>query len=296
MAQKPTYEELEQRVKELEKEVDEKARSEDRLRTLSLAIDQSSEGVAVVDLDGKLGYLNPSFAVMHGYSPEELIGKNLSIFHSSEQLPSVDAANRQLKETGDFKGEIWHVRRDGTEFLTSMHNSLIKNAEGKPIGMLGTLRDINDMKRTEEALRESEEQFRLLAENINDAFWMSTPGIDKMIYVSPAYEAIWGRSRDSLYKSPQSFMEAIHPEDRDRVQAGLEGHAKGSWNFEYRIIQPDGSIRWINDRGFPIQNEQGDLAKMCGVATDITERKQAEEALRKSENTYRITSVRLRYE
>jgi PAS domain S-box-containing protein len=134
--------------------------------------------------------------------------------------------------------------------------------------------------RTEEALAESEERFRRIAETIQDVFWMSTPGITKMIYVSPAYERVWGRSRESLYARPQSFLDAVHPEDRDRLAAGVQEHAHGRWDFEYRIIRPDGSIRWIRDRGFPIHDEEGKLLRMTGVATDITERKQAEEALR----------------
>ena len=153
MVKKPTYEELEQRVRELEKGPDEKARLDDRPGILSLAIDQSSEGIAVVGLDGNLEYLNASFALMHGYSPEELIGKNLSIFHTPEQMQSVKAANMEIKQTGNFKGEIWHVKRDGIVFPTLMHNSLILDNGGKPIGIMGTLRDITDIKKTAEALQ-----------------------------------------------------------------------------------------------------------------------------------------------
>jgi len=173
MAKKPTYEELEQRVKELEKGPNEKARLGDRLH-LSLAIGQSSEGIAVADLDGKLEYLNDAFSMMHGYSSEELIGKNLSIFHTPEQLPSVAAANRQSNEKGDFKGEIWHVRRDGTEFPSLMHNSQIKDDEGKPIYMLHTLRDITHIKQAQDALRRSEEKYRSVFEQSRDPIVITT--------------------------------------------------------------------------------------------------------------------------
>ncbi len=93
MAGKPTYEELEQRVEELEKAVNDRTSFDRQLKLLSLAVDQSSEGIAVSDLDGNLQYLNNAFAEMHGYSPEEIIGKNLSIFHTLDQMPSVEAAN-----------------------------------------------------------------------------------------------------------------------------------------------------------------------------------------------------------
>jgi len=166
MANKPTYEELEQSVADLEKEAHERKRSDERLRLLSLAVEQSSEGIAIVDLDGNLEYLNDAFAKMHGYTPEELVDKHLSVFHTPQQMPSVEATNRKLKETGDFKGEIWHVTRNGTEFPTLMHNSLIRDATNKPIGMMRTVRDISDIKQAQEALRESEEKFRKIFETV----------------------------------------------------------------------------------------------------------------------------------
>jgi len=106
MTPKPTYEELKQQVNELEKKVAEREQLDKKLRLLSQAVEQSSEGIAVVDLDGNLEYLNDAFAKMHGYSPDDLIGKHLSIFHTPEQMPSVEAANRQIKETGEVIGEI----------------------------------------------------------------------------------------------------------------------------------------------------------------------------------------------
>ena len=168
MAGKPTYEELEQRVEELEKTDNERTSFDRKLKLLSLAVDQSSEGIAVSGLDGNLQYLNNAFAEMLGYSPEEIIGKNLSIFHTPDQIPSVEAANLELKQTGFFKGEIWHVKSDGTVFPTMMHNSLIRDEANTPIGMMGILRDISDIKQFEKELRESEEKYRNLVELAND--------------------------------------------------------------------------------------------------------------------------------
>lgn len=91
-----------------------RAQEPGRLELISRAAEQSTEGMAIVDLEGNLIFLNNSFANMHGYDPDELIGKNLSIFHTPDQMPSVNAANRELRETGTFSGEIWHTRRDGT--------------------------------------------------------------------------------------------------------------------------------------------------------------------------------------
>jgi PAS domain S-box-containing protein len=147
--------------------------------------------------------------------------------------------------------------------------------------LYGALVDITERKLAEEALAETNKRYRLIAETIHDCFWMATPDIGKIVYVSPAYEKIWGRSCESLYESPTSFIDAIHSDDRDQVIHVLDQHRSEvtSWNAIYRIVWPDGSIRWIEDRGFPVLDENGKWYLNIGVATDITERKRAEEEL-----------------
>jgi two-component system, cell cycle sensor histidine kinase and response regulator CckA len=137
----------------------------------------------------------------------------------------------------------------------------------------------------EQALRESEERFRQLAENITESvFWMSDPKELEMLYVSPAYERIWGRTCESLYANFMEWIEAIHPEDRQRIHISFFEHSLlGNYDQEYRIIRPDGSIRWIRDRGFPIKDRTGVPYRVVGLAEDITERKLTEAALRRTE-------------
>jgi two-component system, cell cycle sensor histidine kinase and response regulator CckA len=137
----------------------------------------------------------------------------------------------------------------------------------------------------EQALRESEERFRQLAENITESvFWMSEPTAMKMLYVSPAYERIWGRSCNSLYANFRDWIEAIHPDDRQRVQTSyFDRSLLGKYDEEYRVIRPDQSIRWIRDRGFPIKNHTGIAYRVVGIAEDITNRKLTEAVLRRTE-------------
>ncbi len=140
----------------------------------------------------------------------------------------------------------------------------------------------------EARLRESEARFRQLAENIDEVFWMTNLEKTQMIYVSPAYETIWGRTCASLYASPRIWLEAVHPEDRARIsQAAFTNQPTGTYDEEYRIVRPDGTLRWIHDRAFPVRNQAGEMYRIAGVANDITNRKLAEEARRESEERYR---------
>src|SRR5258706_9652668 len=133
-------------------------------------------------------------------------------------------------------------------------------------------------KQDDERLRASEEKFRQMAENIREVFWMTTPAMDELLYVSPAYESIWGRTVESLRQRPKSFIDAIHDEDREKVIGIIEGRREQEFEVEYRIARPDGTMRWVRDRGFPVKDESGKVYRIAGGAEDITERKRAEEA------------------
>jgi len=132
--------------------------------------------------------------------------------------------------------------------------------------------------------QESEEWFRQLAENIREVFYINDPKKTKMLYVSPAYEEIWGRTRESLYEHPMSFVEAIFPEDQKRVINTFEKQRKGEpAQAEYRILRPDGSMRWISSRAYPVKDNHGKVKRIVGIAEDITAYKKTEETLKEQE-------------
>ena len=123
------------------------------------------------------------------------------------------------------------------------------------------------------ALQDSESLFRQLAETIREVFWMTDVDGSAILYVSPGYEVVWGRSCESLYDNPAGWIEAIYPQDRDRVaQAFFSKVSQGKFDEEYRIVRPDGEIRWIRDRGFPIHNSGGQPYRIAGLAEDISDR------------------------
>lgn len=129
-------------------------------------------------------------------------------------------------------------------------------------------------------LAASEDRFRQLAEKINAVFWLSDPAGKEIYYVSPAYERIWGRSCESLYASARSWIDAIHPDDRAGI---LESEARqtetGGHDHTYRIVRPDGEVRWVRDQAFPVRDQSGQLKRMAGIAEDITEQRVLQEEL-----------------
>jgi len=138
-------------------------------------------------------------------------------------------------------------------------------------------KEVAERRAAEEAVKASEQRFRQIAENIREVFYMTSADGRELLYVSPAYEQIWGRNRASLYEHPQEWFEAIAPEDRAAAEAGLARLARGeSFETEFRILRPDKTQRWISSRGFPVHDDAGELFRVVGVAADITERKQME--------------------
>ena len=133
-------------------------------------------------------------------------------------------------------------------------------------------------KRSLAALRESEERFRQVAESIHEVFWMKDETKNEILYVSPAYGTIWGRTCESLYANPGSWFDAIHQDDREGLlQAIASKKPAGTYDEEYRILRPDGEERWIRDRAFSVRSAEADVRRMVGVAEDITERKKLQE-------------------
>ena len=128
-------------------------------------------------------------------------------------------------------------------------------------------------KQHENDLRQSEEKFSRVVQNIGEVLWIADPIARRPVYISPAYDVIWGRSRQALLRDPGSFLETIHPNDRPLVVAFCDRAFQGvRTEEEYRVIRPDGTIVWIRDLAFPVKNEDGRLEHVARLAVDITER------------------------
>jgi diguanylate cyclase (GGDEF)-like protein/PAS domain S-box-containing protein len=251
--------------------------SEEKYRTI---LENIEDGYYEVDLAGNLTFFNDSMCRIWGYPKEELMGMNNRQYTDQENAKRLFQAFNKVYRTGEPRRECdWGIiRKDGTKRYLEASVSLRKDASGKPMGFRGIVRDITERKRAEVALRESEERFRQLAENVREVFYIHEEGIPR--YVSPAYAEIWGRPPETLYEDPNSFWETIHPEDRDYVKGLMEKKTREEYEVVYRIVRPDASVRWIRDCSFPVENGSGRTQRAVGIAADITELKLGEEKLK----------------
>ncbi|EDY17139.1 multi-sensor hybrid histidine kinase [Chthoniobacter flavus Ellin428] len=166
------------------------------------------------------------------------------------------------------------MRRGATDYLLKGCLSRLESAVTQAISQR---RLRHEQLKTVAQLRESEERFREVVQNIEQVFWMTNVEKTEMLFVSDAYEKIWGHTCESLYASPKQWLEAIHPEDRERVlAAALTRQVDGSYQEEYRIVRPDGAVRWISDRAFPVRDADGNVYRVAGISEDVTERRQAQ--------------------
>ena len=261
---------------------------------LQISLASIADAVITTDPKGLVISLNPVAARLTGWSLHEAVGRPLAevfrtVLGTSRRTDDLPIA----KVVGDgevilSEDEVLLIARDRTARSVEHTAAPIRDSHGNIKGVVIIFRDITERHRVEQAQRESEERFRQLADNINAVFWICELDGPKTAYVSPAYQSLWGRSCKSLYERPMSYLEAIHPEDRERAM--LAHHRQGSGEAtadEYRIMRPDGTIRWVWNRGFPIRDGTGRVVRVAGIAEDITERKRVEQALREGEERFR---------
>jgi PAS domain S-box-containing protein len=254
--------------------------SEEHYRRL---IDILPDAICLISPNGRLISVNSQAVAMLGYdNPSELLNKSvLDLIPPNEHI---NADTSILKNRIIRNVEYTMLKKNGEPVDVELSATVTSDKEGQTAGLVCVARDVTKRKQAERVLRDSEERFRQLADNIREVFWMTDVSKKQMIYVSSAYEEVWGRPVETLYTSPQDWIDAVHPEDRGRVlNAALTKQISGKYNEVYRITRPDGSMRWIQDRAFPIQDDTGKVYRLVGVAEDITERKEVWDALRENE-------------
>jgi PAS domain S-box-containing protein len=187
-----------------------------------------------------------------------------------------DAARvRAWTSSGELDGEPREfriVRPDGGVRWVSTRVNARRGTDGAVIQVAGVTEDITARKQAEAEAQASQQQFQQLAEAIDEVIWMIDARTGHRLYISPAYEKVWGRPPAELWASPDAWMDAIHPDDRERVARTFRGAApRDTYDERYRIVRPDGAVRWIRDKAFPIRNERGEVTRLAGIAQDITD-------------------------
>ncbi len=262
------------------------SQSEERYRAI---FEQVAVGVVHSNSEGKFLNVNAKFCEISGYTREEALVLDIHhLTHSDDIGKSVESRACMLDGAiSDHAREVRLIRKGGAEIWAHITTTLVRDADGRPVHFISLIHDISPQKRAEKERHETELRFRQVTENIREVFWLTDPSKNEILYVSPAYEAIWGRSARAVYSSPHEWFEAIHPEDRDRVlEAARTMQITGDYDMEYRVVRPDGGVRWIRDRAFPVQDEERRVIRVAGVAEDITERKHAADELRESERRF----------
>jgi two-component system cell cycle sensor histidine kinase/response regulator CckA len=265
------------------RDISARKRADEKIRQLArehrIIIENANIGIILIR-DRKQLWLNDKTAEIFGYPREALVGQTTRLYYPSQEAYE-KLGNEAYLVLG--QGQLYEtvqelIRSDGAHIRVRYNGKAIDPTDMSQ-GAIWLLEDITERLLKEDALRDSEEKFRQLAENIADVFWITSPDFKVMHYASPAYERIWGRSVANLYAKPQQWEEAILPEDRAGVLAALAELSRNAptVGIKYRIKRPDGSLRWIFDQAYQVRDAAGKVIRIAGITSDITERKQSEE-------------------
>jgi two-component system sensor histidine kinase/response regulator len=271
-------------------------RSRDRLFK---AIEATNDGMWDWRVSANKVYFDARFYTMLGYEPLEfpaVVEEWMKRIHPDD----IDDVRALFDRNIDGNSNQWMVEyrflaKDGSWVWISNRGKVFERDDsGMPLRIVGTHSDISLQKKAEEELQKrneelqtiyeqlqiSEEKFRQLAENTLDVFWLRDE--DKIIYINSTFEKVWGRNRDEVFQNPRILKEWVYPEDQDQFVAWITFPLFENQNFyveKYRIVKPDGEIRWIWSRMFPVYNDKHQLYRLAGIASDITDQKLVEEAL-----------------
>lgn len=256
----------------------------EQMDILADALRSIDECVSITDMNDNLIFVNEAFQRVYGYTSQELVGKHIGIVRSPLTDDSVYREIHPSTLRGGWRGELFNRKKDGTDFPIFLSTSVVRDDRGIPVALIGVASDITERKKAEQALRESEEKFRSVAETAATAIFIYQGEFLK--YVNRYATILTGYSEEELLQ--KRFWEVVHPEHREIIRQRGLARQRGEHvpsRYEFKIITRSGEERWLDFTAGIIQLEGRPAA--LGTAFDITDRKRAEEALRQSEERYR---------
>ena len=270
----------------------------EREARLHTVVEHLTEGLIIADLTGKILTWNRAALTMHGYDRSEGLLRDLPDFRTIYELATPEGLIVPYEEwplSRIFRGETLRdlelrIRRLDTDWerIFSYGGTLVRDGAAESLAFL-TIIDVTERNTAETAVRESEARFRELAEHVDEVFWITDPINKVALYVSPAHEKIWGTPCDQIYHDLRTWLEAVHRDDRDRVRLAAETKQEsGDYDEVFRVVRPDGSLRWVRDRAFPVRNAAGQVYRIVGTARDITAQTRAE---LRQELQYAVTTI-----
>jgi PAS domain S-box-containing protein len=250
--------------------------SEELFRSI---VESTSDCILVWDKGYNYLYANQAAVDHVGTTRDKVIGKNIreGLGHLPDFMQLwMSRVDRAFKEGRSFRVEDNVPVGDRMVYSESVI-SPIKGPDGQVIAAGVVYRDMTARKKAEDDLCAAEHLFREFAENVGAVFWISTPDFGKILYINVAYEQISQRSCASIMENARSWLESVHSEDRPHVSEVMKTNPERGWTVEFRIIRPDGSVRWIRNRAFPLKGMNGTVLRMGGIAEDITEEKRLQQ-------------------
>ncbi len=256
---------------------------EPREDEFSLIVESAPVGLLLADPLGACRYVNPHWCQTTGLSREDSLDFGwLTAIHPDDRDGVFQAWEDAISQRQQLTLQYRILRRDQSLCWISGRIVALYDSQDCLMGYVGTLSDITSEKLAEDALRESESKFRQLAENIRQIFFILSHN-GEMLYISPIYEEVFQRPYQELYQYPRRWLECVHSSDRRRVTEALNRQVQQGEIFEetYRIVRPSGEIRWLSAKAFPVPEYQGSSYRFVGLAEDISDRKLAEDALKR---------------
>jgi PAS domain S-box-containing protein len=241
--------------------------------------------------------INEFGAAYLGYAPSELVGRPaVDIVDPRDRERFLDHVGSCLRSPGTtHRIEIRKLGRDGQLLWVRENARAVTGADGELV-VLNSCEDITDRVEAEQALRRSEEQLRQVADSLREVLWVADGAFEKLTFVSPSFERIWGRSRESLYADPRVLIRSVPRECRATVVEGLERMGRERFGMEFPILKPDGERREISLRGFPVLDPAGKTRRIVGIAEDVTDRRRVEERRAFLAEAGRVLASSLDYE